>query len=266
MSEHNIFLAWSGQSSKLVAQALHNWLPKVIQSAKPWMSEEGIRAGSVWHSKLLEVLRDIKIGVLCVTPGNLNAPWLYFEGGMIAKTIAGTEFVCPYLLGVSSTDVPSGPLSPFQSCIADENGTLKLVKDINKALNSPTDEGNLEETFKLFWNKLQAQLGEAKDTTDFKSQAPKRTAEEMSEEILAAVRELSRNSDQTRDSINKILGDFIELKVDAAFAKRWDTQGTRVGSLLYELERSASILSGHPNPTNGVTTDATQSEAANEKR
>jgi len=77
-----------------------------------------------------------------------------------------------------------GPLSPFQSCIADENGTLKLVKDINKALNSPTDEGNLEETFKLFWNKLQAQLGEAKDTTDFKSQAPKRTAEEMSEEIL----------------------------------------------------------------------------------
>jgi hypothetical protein len=38
MSEvHNIFISWSKDQGKAAPTALHEWLPDVIQAAKPWM-------------------------------------------------------------------------------------------------------------------------------------------------------------------------------------------------------------------------------------
>jgi hypothetical protein len=38
MKKPNVFISWSGERSKLIAEAFYEWLPMVIQSAKPWMS------------------------------------------------------------------------------------------------------------------------------------------------------------------------------------------------------------------------------------
>ena len=91
-----VFISWSGDISKAVATALRNWLPNVIQSVTPWMSEQDIPKGTRWTHQLNQQLEQVKTGIICLTPDNQRSPWILFETGALAKTLADT-YVCPYL-------------------------------------------------------------------------------------------------------------------------------------------------------------------------
>jgi TIR domain len=92
----DVFISWSGERSKYVAECLRVWFKQVIQMVKPWMSSEDILAGARWNGEIARHLSETKFGVICVTPENLvSAPWLTFEAGAIAKTIDERIFVCP---------------------------------------------------------------------------------------------------------------------------------------------------------------------------
>ena len=95
-----IFISWSGQRSKVVADALRSWIPDVIHAVKPWMSGVDIRAGMRWSREVDEQLRDTQFGILCLTKENQTAPWLLFEAGALAKSVEGAA-VCPYLIDLS---------------------------------------------------------------------------------------------------------------------------------------------------------------------
>jgi hypothetical protein len=45
-TKFNVFISWSGPRSKWIAEFLHSQLPKIIQAARPWMSEENIDKGA----------------------------------------------------------------------------------------------------------------------------------------------------------------------------------------------------------------------------
>src|SRR5437868_9968493 len=98
----NIFISWSSKRSGQVALLLRDWLPQVIQAARPWMSQEDIAAGSRWNVEVGEKLKTTKVGVICLTAENLKAPWMHFEAGALSKTV-DDAFVCPYLYGVNFT-------------------------------------------------------------------------------------------------------------------------------------------------------------------
>src|SRR6266566_1158547 len=78
---YNVFISWSGERSQKVGTAIYDWLPMVVQSAKPWMSEEDIEKGSRGLDEIAKALDVMSVGIICLTPENLERPWILFETG-----------------------------------------------------------------------------------------------------------------------------------------------------------------------------------------
>ena len=126
-----VFISWSGPRSRAIATALRSWLPRVIQSLRPWMSDSDIAAGSRWFYEVSDKLEACRIGLICVTPENQASPWLHFEAGALSKAVDISN-ICPIGFELSPGQI-SGPLSQFQSVELDEEGMLKVVSSLNKA-------------------------------------------------------------------------------------------------------------------------------------
>lgn len=186
-----VFISWSGERSKAMATHLRRWLPDVIQTVQPWMSEIDIEAGARWGRVVEGQLSETKFGILCITRENLTAPWLLFEAGALAKTIADT-FVCPYLLDIAPADIPAGPLSQFQAKRSDRDGTAELLQSVNTAMRpSALPDDTLRRAFDRWWPDLDAALRGI--PAPAQGAGEPRPANEMIKEILDAVRELSRS-------------------------------------------------------------------------
>lgn len=155
-----IFLSWSGDRSRAVATALRDWLPKVIQAVQPWLSSADIDKGTRWATEVASQLQDIRLGIICLTPENLAAPWLLFEAGALSKTLAHT-YVCTYLVGLEPSDL-SWPLAMFQATKANKEETRKLLHTINKALDADALTGpQLDETVEVWWPHFESALSAA---------------------------------------------------------------------------------------------------------
>lgn len=190
-----VFISWSKPTSRKVAEALHGWLPLLVNALDPWMSAIDIDAGRKWGPEIEAQLEASKLGVLCVSPQNLTQPWLMFEAGAISKQVSQSR-VIPYLFGITNADL-QGPLSQFQAVSADEEGSLSLIKSINKALATPIKDAQLEKAFAAFWPELEKALATIRDEAknEITSKAPpQRPDRELLEEMLAVVRRLDRSS------------------------------------------------------------------------
>jgi TIR domain len=154
-----VLISWSGPQSQYIARTLQTWLVRVIQHLDPWMSELDIGAGQRWANELWKELQDVHFGVVCLTAENLQAPWLHFEAGALAKAV--NQRVCPYLYEIQPGDV-QGPLSHFQMKQVDKQGTRALLHSINEASNLANEKGlrpdYLDNAFETWWSKLEAEL------------------------------------------------------------------------------------------------------------
>jgi hypothetical protein len=179
-----VFISWSGERSRKVAAALHGWLPDVFQDVKPWMSQSDIDAGDRWGQVLTEQLESHDFGILCLTAENLEAPWLLFEAGAIAKAVKRSRVV-PYRLGVHAADVRQ-PLGQFQSVDANEEGTLRLLQTVNQSRKDPFTSEKVERIFRKNWSDLELMLNTIPTAPiNLKTQRPQ---QEILEEILQLVR------------------------------------------------------------------------------
>jgi len=186
-----ILISWSGSKSKVMAEALRDWIPDVMQACEPWISSEDIDPGARWSSDLAKQLDEIQFGIICLTPENLNSPWIHFEAGAISKKLNDKARVCPYLLGIELTDI-TGPLTQFQAVIANRDDTNKLMQAINRALgNVALPDERFNRAFDTQWPRLDEILKKIPESTPSVKQ-PARKEKDMIEEILRTVREHSR--------------------------------------------------------------------------
>lgn len=194
--ESNIFFSWSGARSQKLAEEFFRFLPDIIQKAKPWMSGK-IEKGRRWSPELATALQDARIGIVFLTPENLEAPWILFESGALAK-IVNTAHMCPYLLGVEKKDV-SKPLADFQLTEANEHDTRELLHTLNRALDAGIEEPRLARTFEQFWPELAKNIDRIRKETPALA-APKRSDNDLLGEILLRVRGIEQRVD-TRNPI-----------------------------------------------------------------
>ncbi len=161
-----VFISWSGTTSRRVAQALHDWLPFVIQAVRPFISTGDIDKGRRWSDVLATELADAAYGILVVTPENFDKPWINFEAGAISKAV-DKAYVSPFLFNIDPSRLV-GPLSQFQATINEQQDILRLLASINSRM--PADQQLafevLNREFELLWPDLKAKLDEAAKTDE----------------------------------------------------------------------------------------------------
>jgi RNA polymerase sigma factor (sigma-70 family) len=187
-----VFISWSGEVSKAAAEVLHEWLPRVLQFVRPWMSASDIFKGARWSAEIARELEATRVGIICVTRENLNSQWLLFETGALSKTLEDT-FVCPYLIDLDPAEL-TGPLAQFQATRSDHKDTKRLAKTINAAaLETGLSEKRLDEAFDVWWPQLESSLKSIRTARTVKA-PPVRSDRQILEEMLEIVRGLSRES------------------------------------------------------------------------
>jgi hypothetical protein len=185
-----VFISWSGERSKAIAEALRDWLPSVIQQAVPFMSKWDIEAGVRWGEKLTAELEETHFGIVCLTPQNMREPWILFESGALSKSLKSK--VCTYLYDLKPTDVKA-PLSQFNHSQADGEGTKKILRSINTALGDKAllDDSRLNAAFDTWWETLSKKIKAVAEIPEAVPPA-ERSEKEMIEEILELVRGQSK--------------------------------------------------------------------------
>jgi hypothetical protein len=185
-----IFIGWSGERSKKIAQLLYEWLPTVVQNIKPYMSTE-IDKGTRWGSSVAAELQSCNFGIFCLTQENLAASWIHFEAGALSKVV-GQSHVVPILFDLAQSHV-QGPLIQFQSMIFDREDVMRLLKTINKAAREAGEEAleeiRLERAFSGLWNQLDKEIKEISEGTHELERDVAVSANPVLEEILVLARQ-----------------------------------------------------------------------------
>jgi hypothetical protein len=207
-----VFISWSGERSKAVAEALGDWLPKVIQAVRPFVSTNSIDKGTRWRDVLSNELEQSRFSIICLTPENLTAPWILFEAGALSKE--QQDKVCTYLFGLEFTDI-GDPLSQFQATKAEKDQTRELARTINKVCgDSSLSETDFDETFEVWWPKLEQKFFQVQKPQTAKD--PKRSDRELLEDILTTIRTMQQERELKSQISDYILFQYIHFLKSAA--------------------------------------------------
>ncbi len=165
-----VFLSWSGETSRQAAHALYQWLPTIIQTARPYMSAESIDKGQRWSFDIATELEQTHFGVICVTPENKQAPWILFEAGALSKSLEHGR-VSPLTFGIAASDFANSPLLQFQFTLFRKDDVRKLLYSMNDAApeGERLQKEILDRSFERGWQELEDEIGKIKFRADSSS-------------------------------------------------------------------------------------------------
>lgn len=192
-----LFLSWSGERSRRVAELIGDWISGVIQQIEPWISSEMDR-GTVWFPEIGKALDSVDNGIVCLTRENLTAPWILFEAGALARNF-GSNRVCTFLIDVNPSDV-SDPLAQFNHTIPDQKSMLQLAKTLNERLNEgKLSDEKLQKEFDLHWNLFESGFAKIMEETQEGKKPPKKSEQEILRDLVDSVQRLERRMQTALD-------------------------------------------------------------------
>lgn len=185
-----VFISWSGERSRQVANLLRDWLSCVIQAVKPWVSNRDIDRGALWFGQISTQLQDSTVGIICLTQENKAQPWILFEAGALAKGLS-TARVCTLLVDLEPENIKD-PLAQFNHTKPDKESMYALASTLNTALGEQgLDAKVLDSAFQTYWPQFEADFRAIVDGTEAPPpEKPKNQAEVM-QEVLSTVKGMS---------------------------------------------------------------------------
>lgn len=186
-----VFISWSGDRSKQVAELLDDWIQCVIQAVDPWMSSKDIDRGALWFTEISDQLSNTSVGIVCLTKENKDKPWILFESGALAKGLSSNR-VCTFLIDLSPTDLEN-PLAQFNHTFPTRDSVWELVRTINLTLKEKAlKESILEKVFDTYWAQFEIDFKKIIETTPEIEIKAKRKDDDIMLDVLSTVRMLDR--------------------------------------------------------------------------
>lgn len=187
-----VFLSWSGQRSRAVAELLNGWISCVLQAARPWISTHDIGSGTIWFSEIQTQLAETSVGIVCLTQENKTKPWILFEAGALAKGISAAR-VCTFLVDLNHADVEN-PLAQFNHTMPTHQGLKHLSRTLNTAMpiEHRLRDDVLDRVFETYWPQFEEAFAKILATVPVEATdvAP-RSDHSMLAEILEHTRSLA---------------------------------------------------------------------------
>ncbi|WP_375304110.1 toll/interleukin-1 receptor domain-containing protein [Bradyrhizobium sp. A11] len=231
-----VFMSWSGELSRELAEAFRNWLPSALQYVKPYFTPADIEKGSKWATEIFKELSASSICVLVLTRDNLASNWIMFEAGAISTTIDRAK-VCPVIFDLEETDL-QGPLAQFQATRFFKEDVRKLFFTINgAAAEQKLSDSVASAVFEKWWPDLETQITKVmNDHKTSKSTKDVRSDRDIIEELLLLTRKLSEASAKTS---------AVEAKPQPIFGSA--NYETSIHKLLVGLAKTFFDLGGFEN-------------------
>lgn len=210
-----VFISWSGDLSKKLAEEVRLWLPGVLQFVKPYFTPNDIEKGTRWSTDITSELESSNAGIICLTKDNINKPWILFEAGALSKNF-GKSNVCTILFNLDSADL-TGPLTSFQATKFDKTDFRKLLSTINNTgAESKLESTVLNDVFEMWWPKLELKINDILKSHVVENESNLRSEREILEEVLELTRinskRLPRRNEVSTRTIHKLLETIQEMQ------------------------------------------------------
>jgi hypothetical protein len=180
-----IFISWSGELSKLLAEALRTWLPSTLQYVKPYFAPADTEKGAKWNAEISKELEASRICIIVLTRESLNSKWILFEVGAISR---GQSRICPILFGLEPIDL-QGPLEQFQATKFSKKEIYQLLVTMNsRAKGEALEESVLKHVFDVWWPDLERKVHEIMSAARSEQPENVRNDRSLLEEAVALMR------------------------------------------------------------------------------
>lgn len=181
-----IFISWSGQRERAVAEALRDALVNLCAvEVEIFVSSRSISKGANGVAVIEAELDASAFGVVLVSKDNQKAPWLNYEGGWLASTLERP--VATVCLDLPPSDI-TGPLAPRQATRFDDAEDMaRLLREIVQAVNPAMNDQTFATLLAAAWPAIESSWMPASGQVD---DAPSRDERDMLAELVDRVRRI----------------------------------------------------------------------------
>jgi len=236
-----VFISWSGEKSKQVAELIDTWLQCTIQSSEPWLSSRSIDRGALWFSEIISELADTSLGIICLTKENKSKPWILFEAGAIAKGLSSSR-VCTFLVDLEPAELEN-PLAQFNHTLYNKESLEQLLITINNLSEVPLKPAIIEKVFNKYWPEFEEKFDAILHSNPISPSIAKRPKDDVMLEILNTIRGLDKRmirmegKADSSGNINEI--NSISLMAEnIIFAYNMILNGSPIEEIVSKLKRN----------------------------
>lgn len=189
-----VFISWSGQAERLVAEALREALTEVCAGrADVFVSSQDISKGERGLNVIDAKLKANDYGIVVLSGANKHRPWINYEGGAMARSLSNP--VSTILLDLGPSDV-DGPLSGFQAThFSDPVDMQRLFTEVAKAADPDIPDNTVAVLFTNAWKQIAESWQPQEDEAP---EANRRPEYEMLAELVERVRSIESTQQSIR--------------------------------------------------------------------